>query len=320
MRHALITGIGGQDGSYLAELLLEKGYRVIGTVKDEETDPVPDHLKSAVDIVGMDLADVESVKHTLAAHEINEVYNFAAFTSGEGMFTFPIESGDINGLAVTRFLESIREVNPSIRFCQASSSEMFGNPCETPQTEASSFHPRTPYGAAKLYAHNMIDIYRNRYGIHACSAILYNHESPRRGLNFVTRKVTHGAASIKLGLADRLTLGTLDARRDWGYAKDYVNAMHMMLKHDSPGDYIVATGQTHSIRELCESAFGYLDLDFREFVEVDTDAQRAPEKVQLVGDASKAHRLLGWRPTLDFPGLIRHMVDYDLALLRAGQQ
>jgi GDPmannose 4,6-dehydratase len=320
MRHALITGIGGQDGSYLAELLLEKGYRVIGTVKDGESDPVPDHLHDTVDIVGMDLGDIESVKHALGAHEIHEVYNFAAFTSGEGMFTSPVESGDINGLAVTRLLESIREVDSSIRFCQASSSEMFGNANEAPQTEASSFHPRTPYGAAKLYAHNMIDIYRNRYGIHACSAILYNHESPRRGLNFVTRKVTHGAASIKLGLADKLTLGTLDARRDWDYAKDYVSAMHMMLTHDHPGDYIVATGQTHSIRKLCELAFGYLDLDFREYVEVDTDAQRAPEKVQLVGDASKAHRILGWRPTLDFSGLIRHMVDHDLALLRAGQK
>ena len=318
MSHALITGIGGQDGSYLAELLLEKGYRVFGTVKEEVSDSIPDSLKPDIDIVSMDLGDIESIKNILYAQRIKEVYNFAAFTSGEGMFTQPVDSGDINGLAITRILESIREVNPKIRFCQASSSEMFGNPSETPQSETSSFHPRTPYGAAKLYAHNMIDIYRNKYGIHACSAILYNHESPRRGLNFVTRKITHGAASIKLGLTGSLTLGTLDARRDWGYAKDYVNAMHLMLSHDTPGDYIVATGETHSIRDLCDLAFGYLGLDFMQYVQLDSDSHRAPENMQLVGDATKARRVLGWMPTLDFPQIIKLMVDHDLARLQAS--
>jgi len=319
MMRALITGIGGQDGSYLTELLLEKGYQVFGAKKNQAKDPTPDKLKHDVNIINMDLDDLSSIKHALQVHNISEVYNLAAYSSGEGMFYQPIESGDINGLAVTRMLEAILDVNPRIRFCQASSSEMFGNPRETPQTETSSFHPRTPYGAAKLYAHNMIDIYRKNYGIHACSAILYNHESPRRGLNFVSRKVTHGAASIKLGLTNRLVLGTLDARRDWGYAKDYVTAMQLMLASTTPDDYIVATGQTHSIRDLCELAFGYLDLDFTEYVVVDTSSQRAPEKAQLVGNASKAHRLLGWQPTLDFSGLIRLMVDQDLARLKADQ-
>lgn len=312
MKTALITGITGQDGSYLAEIFLHEGTRVLGGMRDLESAQLPDSLKNWVIPVPWNMHEIESMIEVLSKHQVNEIYNFAAFSSGEGMFAHPVQMGEINGLAVARILESIRQTDPAIRFCQASSSEMFGHTDETPQTEQNVFHPRTPYGSAKLYAHTMIDIYRRQHGLFACSAILYNHESPRRGVNFVTRKVARAAAEIKLGLEKKVTLGTLDTRRDWGYAKDYVNAMRLMLRHDKADDYVVATGETHSIRDLCECAFGHLGLDYRDFVEVQHDDSRAPESIQLVGNPFKARSELGWSPTLNFHQLIAMMIDHEM--------
>ncbi|MEJ2393646.1 MAG: GDP-mannose 4,6-dehydratase [Candidatus Thiodiazotropha sp.] len=312
MTTALITGISGQDGSYMAELLLSKGFNVIGTVKDSDDKGLPEHLVAKVTLVEMDLSDSNKIDNIIRSYPISQIYNFAAFSSGEGMFDYPEQIGDINGLAVTRILQSIHRTNPRIRFCQASSSEMFGYPRETPQNESSFFHPRTPYGSAKLYAHNMIDIYRRQYGLFACSSILYNHESPRRGINFVTRKVVRAAAAIKLNMQKNLELGTLDAKRDWGYAKDYVNAMFLMLSQKHPDDYVIATGVTHSIKELCQIAFGYLDLDYTKYVQVTNTGSRAPDSLQLAGDASKARANLGWEPTIDFKQMIHLMVDHEL--------
>jgi GDPmannose 4,6-dehydratase len=312
MSNALITGVAGQDGSYMAELLLDNGYNVIGTVLDEQHPDLPETIANRVTVVALNLSDSREIQQLIGDHSFTQIYNLAAFSSGEGMFDKPEMMGDINGLAVTRILEAIRLTDPDIRFCQASSSEMFGFPHETPQMEGSFFHPRTPYGSAKLYAHNMIDIYRRHYGLFACSAILYNHESPRRGVNFVTRKVVRAAAAIKLGLQDSLELGTLDARRDWGYAKDYVRAMHLMLNQQRPDDYVIATGVTHSIKELCQIAFGYLDLDFEKYVRVVNTTSRAPDSLQLVGNASKAEQQLGWSPSIDFEQMIHLMVDDDL--------
>jgi len=317
MSVSLITGITGQDGSYLAELLLEEGKQVIGATRNSDTAELLPSLQDHVKLVQIDLTDDASIDKIFAENDIDEVYNLAAYSSGEGMFAHPLEIGEINGLGVVRILEGIRKINPAIRFCQASSSEMFGNTEVSPQIEKTAFHPRTPYGAAKLYAHSMINIYRQRYGIFACSAILFNHESPRRGLNFVTRKVVHAVAAIKMGQADELTLGALDARRDWGYAKDYVQAMRLMLTHDCPDDYVVATGITHSIRDLCECAFGHVDLDYRDYVSVKSDESRVSESVQLVGDASRARKLLGWKAETDFLDLIKMMVDYELEQLNS---
>jgi GDPmannose 4,6-dehydratase len=312
MTTALITGIAGQDGSYLAELLLEKGFNVIGTVLEPENTILPETIDGRVTITALDLCKADSVRNVIREFSIDQVYNFAAHSSGEGMFDQPEQIGDINGLAVTRILEAIRQTEKEVHFCQASSSEMFGYPRETPQTERSFFHPRTPYGAAKLYAHNMIDIYRRHYDIFACSAILYNHESPRRGTNFVTRKVARAAAAIKLGLEDKLVLGNLDAERDWGYAKDYVKAMYLMLTQPAADDFVIATGITHTIRELCQIAFGHLDLDYKQYVHVSDESTRAPESLRLVGDATKARSRLDWSPSIDFAQMIRLMVDHDL--------
>jgi GDPmannose 4,6-dehydratase len=312
VKTVLITGITGQDGSYLAERLLEEQAQVIGTVRNLDSVALPTSLSGQVELIELDLHDTSVLMQVLTDHHVDEIYNFAAFSSGEGMFAQPVEIGDVNGLGVARILESIRTVDPTIRFCQASSSEMFGYPLESPQNEDSMFHPRTPYGSAKLYAHSMIDIYRRRYGLFACSAILYNHESPRRGLNFVTRKVVRAAAAIKLGLAKEVTLGTLDACRDWGYAKDYVQAMRLMLQQEHADDYVIATGVVHSIRDLCKIAFGHVGLDFQDHVRVIGDDQRAPDSLQLVGDASKARRALGWSPTVDFEQMIKLMVEHEL--------
>lgn len=317
MSASLITGITGQDGSYLAEILLEEGKEVLGSVRDINTAQIIPSLRDKVRLVQMDLGDADSINKILSEHDIDEIYNFAAFSSGEGMFKQPVEIGKINGLGVAQILDSIQRIKPSIRFCQASSSEMFGNTDESPQNEQTAFRPRTPYGAAKLYAHTMIDIYRKKYNVFACSAILFNHESPRRGMNFVTRKVAHAAAAIKLGMANKLTLGTLDTRRDWGYAKDYVKAMRLMLQQKEPDDFVIATGRTHSIRELCECAFGYLGMDYREFVTVTVDDSRAPETVQLVGDAKKAKKELGWEPEVEFDDLVKMMVEAELARLKS---
>jgi GDPmannose 4,6-dehydratase len=319
MKTALITGIAGQDGSYLAEHLLPQQYRVIGAVRDPEQakSGLPETLLSKVEFVPWDMRDRHSMVSALRAHRPTELYNFAAYSSGERMHEDPVSMGDINGIAVVRILDAIREVDPAIRFCQASSSEMFGLATQSPQSETTPFNPRSPYGVAKLYAHSMIRLYRERHGLFACSAILFNHESPRRRLEFVTRKVTHTAAKIKLGLADHITLGNLEALRDWSFAGDFVRGMQLILQAKDPSDYVLASGITHSVGELCAQAFEYLELDYRHFVRDDAAAYRPVEPVQLVGDASRARNELGWNPHVHFDALIKMMVDADLALLKS---
>jgi GDPmannose 4,6-dehydratase len=314
---ALITGITGQDGSYLAELLLAKGYHVIGAVRDSQIakKSLPTMLKNSVEQIAWDMLDQRRMKEVLIEYRPTEVYNFAAYSSGAGMYDDPVGVGEVNGLAVMRILEAIREVDAKIRFCQASSREIFGEAIESPQTEDTPANPRSPYGAAKLYADSMIRIYRQHYGLFACSAILFNHESPRRGLCFVTRKITQEAAKIKLGLAKELHLGNMDAQRDWGYAGDYVRAMWLMLQQEQPDDYVVATGKAHSVRELCEFAFSHLGLDYRDYVREDASAYRPVEPVALVGSADKANRILSWKPEVEFKELVHMMVDADLQSL-----
>ena len=314
MKTALITGLGGQDGSYLAELLLEKGYRIIGAVRDvrRTEDSLPITLKNKVELVAWSMLIQEEMVSVMRHYQPTELYNFAAYSSGAGMYDDPVGIGDVNGLAVVRMLEAIREVNIGIRFCQASSREIFGEPFEGSQTECTRVNPRSPYGAAKLYADSMIRIYRQHYGLFACSAILFNHESPRRGLDFVTRKITHEAARIKLGLVKELHLGNLDARRDWGFAGDYVRAMWLMLQQEQVDDYVVATGKAHSVREFCEFAFSHLGLDYRDYVHEDASAYRPVEPALLVGNAAKANRKLGWKPEVEFRELVHMMVDADL--------
>lgn len=317
MATALITGITGQDGSYMAELLIAKGYRVIGAVRNiqKAKETLPSVLLHGVELVEWDMLNQRRISEVLMEYQPSELYNFAACSSGASMFDDPVGISDVNGLAVARMLEAIRAVNPDIRFCQASSSEIFGDAMESPQSELTPYRPRSPYGAAKLYAHSMIRIYRQRYGLFACSTILFNHESPRRGLGFVTRKITHEAAKIKLGLAQELHLGNLNARRDWGFAGDYVYAMWLMLQHPQADDYVLATGETHSVRDLCEIAFGHLGLDYRDYVREDAVAFRPNESVQLVGNPSKAKEQLGWVNTLGFSNMICMMVENDLQLL-----
>lgn len=317
MKTGLVNGIAGQDGSYLAELLLAKGYRVVGAVRDVQrtSDFLSSSLMSRVELVEWDMLNQVEMADVLSRYQPAEVYNYAAYSSGVGMFDDPVGIGEVNGLAVARILEAIREADTNIRFCQASSSEMFGDAVESPQSEETPFQPRSPYGAAKLYAHSMIRIYRQRYGLFACSAILFNHESPRRGLGFVTRKITHEAAKIKLGLANELRLGNLDARRDWGFAGDYVRAMWLMLQQPHAEDYVVATGKTHSVRELCEIAFGHLELDYRDYMREDAAAYRPIESVQLVGNFERARKQLGWVPEVGFREMVSMMVDADLRKL-----
>lgn len=320
-RRALITGVTGQDGSYLAEFLLGKGYEVIGMVRRTSTvnfDRIR-HIQSDITLVQGDLLDQMSLIDILREYRPHEVYNLAAQSFVPTSFKQPVLTGEFTALGVTRILDAIRLVDPTIRFYQASSSEMFGKVREVPQNEHTPFYPRSPYGVAKVYGHWITVNYRESYGLFACSGILFNHESPRRGLEFVTRKVTHGAARVKLGLADDVHLGNLDARRDWGYAVDYVRAMWLMLQQDEPDDYVVATGETHSVRELCEVAFGYLGLDYRDYVKVDPRFFRPAEVDLLVGDASKARTKLGWAPTVTFEELIHLMVDADLKLLQEGK-
>ncbi len=317
MQTAVVTGITGQDGSYLAELLLARGYKVIGAVRDVEKAAaiLPPDIRAEVDLATWDMSDQDGIAALLSEVRPREIYNFAAYSSGAGMFDDPVGIGEVNGIAVARILEAIRRVDSGIRFCQASSSEMFGQAAASPQSEETPFNPRSPYGAAKLYAHAMIKIYRQRYGLFACSAILFNHESPRRGLQFVTRKITQEAVKIKLGLSQRLTLGNLDARRDWGFAGDYVRAMWLMLQQPEADDFVVATGETHSVREFCEHAFQNLGLDYRRYVQEDHAIFRPTETVQLVGDAGKARSVLMWEPQVNFRDLVRMMVDADLKLL-----
>ena len=321
MPTALVTGVTGQDGSYLAELLLEKGYTVIGMVRRTSTinfDRIK-HIQDRVEVVQGDLLDQMSLIGILQEYRPTEVYNLAAQSFVPTSFTQPVLTGEFTALGVTRMLEAIRIVDPKIRFYQASSSEMFGKVVEVPQRESTPFYPRSPYGVAKVYGHWITVNYRESYNIFGCSGILFNHESPRRGLEFVTHKITHGAARIKLGLADELRLGNLEARRDWGYAGDYVRAMWLMLQQDEPDDYVVATGETHSVEEFVQEAFSYLDLDWKQHVVQDPRFYRPAEVDLLVGDPNKAGEKLGWEPSVDFRQLVRIMVDADMETLRGGQ-
>ena len=319
-RRALITGITGQDGSYLAEMLLDKGYDVVGMVRRTSTVTFEriDHLMDRIQLHSGDLLDPLSLIEALRVHEPDEVYNLAAQSFVPASFEQPVLTGETTALGVTRLLDAIRVVDPTIRFYQASSSEMFGKVREVPQTEDTPFHPRSPYGVAKVYGHWITINYRESYDLHASSGILFNHESPRRGLEFVTRKITHGAASIALGLADELRLGNLDAKRDWGFAGDYVEAMWLMLQLDEPDDFVVCTGETHSVREFCELAFGRLNLNWEDHVVVDEAFLRPAEVDLLVGDSSKAAEHLGWKPQTGFADLVAMMVDADLALLEGA--
>ncbi|MGH8981910.1 MAG: GDP-mannose 4,6-dehydratase [Acidimicrobiales bacterium] len=319
VRRALITGVTGQDGSYLAELLLEEGYEVVGIVRRSSTlnfERIA-HVQDRLTLVAGDLLDEVSLLAVLRDHRPQEVYNLAAQSFVQTSWSQPVLTGETTALGVTRLLDAIRIVDPEIRFYQASSSEMFGKVHEVPQRESTPFYPRSPYGVAKVYGHWITVNYRESYGLHASSGMLFNHESPRRGLEFVTRKVTHGVARIKCGLQDKLALGNLDAQRDWGYAADYVRAMWLMLQQGTPGDYFVATGETHSVRELCQLAFAAADLDWEQHVVVDERFLRPAEVDLLVGDPTKAHETLGWRREVDFTRLVEMMVAADLDLVRA---
>ncbi len=315
MPSALITGITGQDGSYLADMLLAKGYTVLGMVRRTSTITFErlSHIQDAITIMQGDLHDQSSLIDILEQYQPNEVYNLAAQSFVPMSWKQPVLTGEVTGLGVTRLLEAIRLVDPKIRFYQASSSEMFGKAHEVPQRETTPFYPRTPYGVAKVYAHWITVNYREEYGIFAVSGILYNHESPRRGLEFVTRKITSGAARIKLGRSKELRLGNLDARRDWGFAGDSVRAMWLMLQQDTPEDFVIGTGATHSVRDFCQAAFSYLGLDYQDYVIQDERFYRPAEAVQLVSDPEKANRILGWRPEVSFETLVHQMVDADLA-------
>ncbi len=315
---AFITGVTGQDGSYLAEFLLSKGYKVYGLVRRSSTVNFERlvHLQDKIELLPGDLLDQSSLISALKQAEPQEVYNLASQSFVPTSWNQPVLTGEFTALGVTRMLESIRAVNPKIRFYQASSSEMFGMVTESPQNEKTLFHPRSPYGVAKLYGHWITVNYRESYDLFTCSGILFNHESPRRGIEFVTRRVTHGAARIKLGLQKKLLMGSLDAERDWGFAGEYVQAMWMMLQRDKPQDYVVATGINHSVRQLLEIAFGQLGLDYRDYVTEDPALLRPAEVYHLRGDYSKAKRELGWTPKTTFEELIKMMVDADMARLQ----
>ncbi len=317
-RIALITGITGQDGSYLAEFLLEKGYEVIGMVRRSSTVNFSriHHIQDRVTLVSGDLLDQGSLINVLQAHQPDEIYNLAAQSFVPTSWEQPVFTGEVTALGVTRMLEAVRAVNQGIRFYQASSSEMFGKVREVPQNESTPFYPRSPYGVAKVYGHWVTVNYRESYGLHLVSGILFNHTSPRRGLEFVLRKITHGVANIRLGLADELRLGNLDSCRDIGFAGDYVEAMWLMLQQTAPDDYVIAMEETHSIREMCQEAFEYVDLDWQKYVVQDPRFMRPAEVELLVGDASKARRELGWKPKVTFRRLVQLMVDADLELVR----
>jgi GDPmannose 4,6-dehydratase len=317
---ALITGITGQDGSYLAELLLEKGYEVHGMVRRSSTETFQRlaGVRDSITLHTGDLLDQRSLVDVLRETEADEIYNLAAMSFVAASWNQPVLTAEFTGVGVTRMLEAMREVRPDARFYQASSSEMFGKVQEVPQRETTPFYPRSPYGVAKAYGHFITVNYRESYDLFACSGILFNHEGQRRGLEFVTRKITHGAAAIKLGLQDKLALGNLDAERDWGYAKDYVEAMWLMLQQDEPDDYVIATGESHSVRELVEVAFAHAGLDPDKHVRIDPRFLRPAEVEHLIGDASKAREKLGWEPRTSFEEMVRLMVDADLELLASG--
>ena len=314
MPTALITGITGQDGSYLAELLLEKGYRVIGIVRRSSTTPYEriSHLVDRVELVSADLLDQTSLTDVVGDHAIDEIYNLAAQSFVQTSWSQPVLTGEFTALGVTRMLEAMKKAAPKARFYQSSSSDMFGKVVETPQKESTPFYPRSPYGVAKVYGHWITVNYRESFGLYAVSGILFNHESPRRGLEFVTRKVTDAVARIKLGLGKEVRLGNLDSRRDWGFAGDYVDAMWRMLQQDEPDDYVIGTGHTCSVRDLCETAFSHVGLDYREFVKQDPKFFRPAEVDLLVADPEKARAKLGWQPQVTFKQLVEMMVDADL--------
>jgi GDPmannose 4,6-dehydratase len=320
MPTALITGVTGQDGSYLAELLLSKGYRVVGIVRRSSTTPYERiaHLVDRIELISADLLDQHSLVEAMAGCAPDEIYNLAAQSFVQTSWTQPVLTGEFTALGVTRMLEAVRRVAPKARYYQASSSEMFGKVAETPQRETTPFYPRSPYGVAKVYGHWITVNYRESYALYAVSGILFNHESPRRGLEFVTRKVTDAAARISLGLQRELRLGNLDARRDWGFAGDYVEAMWRMLQQPSAEDFVIGTGQTHSVRELCEAAFARVGVDWQKHVVQDERFLRPAEVDLLVADAAKAKARLGWAPTVEFRQLVERMVDADLARHRGA--
>jgi GDPmannose 4,6-dehydratase len=321
-KRAIITGITGQDGSYLAEFLLSKGYEVVGTVRRSSSPNYwrIQHILDRITIKPADLLDQLSMIRLVDEVRPNELYNLAAMSFVPASWDQPMLTGEYNAQGVTRVLEAIRQVDPSIKIYQASSSEMFGKVREIPQTELTPFYPRSPYGVSKVFAHYITVNYRESYDLFAVSGMLFNHESPRRGLEFVTRKVTDGVARIKLGLTDTLALGNLDAQRDWGFAGDYVEAMWMMLQQDHADDYVIATGISHSVRELVETAFGHVGLDWNKHVKLDPKLVRPAEVEHLIGDNSKARQALGWLPTVDFAALVKMMVDADLTRVRNEPQ
>lgn len=314
---ALITGITGQDGSYLAELLLDKGYQVYGMVRRSSTEPYERiaHIRDKVTLLQGDLLDQLSIMHTLEESQPDEVYNLAAQSFVPTSWNQPALTGEYDALGVTKLLEAIRWMNKKIKFYQASSSEMYGKVVETPQSERTPFYPRSPYGVAKVYGHFITVNYRESYDLHASSGILFNHESPRRGLEFVTRKISDGVARIKLGMTDKLALGNLDAQRDWGFAGDYVEAMWLMLQQDEPDNYVIATGETHSVRQFVETAFSHVGLDYNKYVVVDQRFYRPAEVDLLLGDATLARKRLGWNPKVSFDQLVKMMVDADMQRL-----
>lgn len=317
MPAAIVTGVTGQDGSYLADFLLSKGYRVVGMARRSSTVTFGriEHIQDDIDIIQGDLHDQSSLVSVIEEYCPDEVYNLAAQSFVPTSWKQPVLTGEVTALGVTRMLEAIRLVKPDTRFYQASSSEMFGKVREVPQSEATPFYPRSPYGVAKVYGHWITINYRESYNLFASSGILFNHESPRRGLEFVTRKITHAVARIKLGLADELRLGNLESRRDWGFAGDYVEAMWMMLQQEQPDDYVICTGTTHSVREFCEAAFGHVGLNYEDYVVQDERFYRPAEVDLLVGDPKKAHQEMGWQPKVSFEDLVEMMVDADLQML-----
>jgi GDPmannose 4,6-dehydratase len=319
-KRALITGVTGQDGSYLAEFLLEKGYEVIGMARRSSTVTFERiaHIQDRITLVAGDLLDEVSMISLLREYRPTEVYNLAAQSFVQTSWSQPVYTGETTALGVTRMLDAIRIVDPDIRFYQASSSEMFGKVVEVPQRESTPFYPRSPYGVAKVYGHWITVNYRESYGMHASSGILFNHESPRRGIEFAPRKIANGVARIALGLDKELRLGNLEAQRDWGFAGDYVKAMWMMLQQGEPGDYVVATGETHSVRHFCELAFSHAGLDYRNHVVLDERFMRPAEVDLLIGDSSKARAQLGWKPETSFEELVRMMVDADIKRLRSN--
>ncbi len=318
MKKALITGITGQDGSYLAELLIAKGYEVYGMVRRSSTENFGriEHIRDKIKLLQADLLDQFSIISAVKESNPDEIYNLAAQSFVPTSWDQPVLTGEFTALGVTRILEAIRHVNKQIRFYQASSSEMFGKVMEVPQKETTPFYPRSPYGVAKVYGHYITVNYRESYDIFASSGILFNHESPRRGLEFVTRKVTYNAVKIKLGLGDSISLGNLDAKRDWGFAGDYVEAMYLMLQQEKPDNYVIATGETHTVEELVKTAFDYLNLDWKKYVKIDPKFIRPAEVELLIGDSAKAKNELGWSPKYSFEELVKMMVDADYKLLK----